>query len=119
LADEPTVLAGFRSTNGIPRALVPTMRAGAHGAHFREPRWIAGAVVRPYDRARRLNPCCRSALGGRAGASRVMLALAWKSLRNRRFIAALAVISIALAVALLIGVERIRDQSRESFASTI
>jgi len=49
----------------------------------------------------------------------VIFGLAWKSLRNRRFTAALTVISIALAVALLLGVERIRDQSRESFASTV
>ena len=49
----------------------------------------------------------------------MILGLAWKSLRNRRFTAALTVISIALAVALLLGVERIREQSRESFASTI
>jgi putative ABC transport system permease protein len=49
----------------------------------------------------------------------VILGLAWKSLRNRGFTAVLTVISIALAVALLLGVERIRDQSRESFASTI
>jgi len=49
----------------------------------------------------------------------VIAALALKSLRNRRGTAALTVIAIALAVSLLIGVERIREQSRESFASTI
>src|SRR5947208_7413999 len=92
------------------------MRARAYGADIREPRSIAGAVVRPYDRDYQSNPySCRA----RRGASRVILGLAWKSLRNRRFTAALTVISIGLAVALLLGVERIRDQSRESFASTI
>ena len=45
--------------------------------------------------------------------------LAVKSLRNRKFTAALTVLSIALAVVLLLGVERIRSEARESFASTI
>jgi putative ABC transport system permease protein len=45
--------------------------------------------------------------------------LAIKSLRNRKFTAALTVLSIALAVLLLLGVERIRQEARESFASTI
>ncbi len=49
----------------------------------------------------------------------MILALAVKSLRNRRFTAALTVLSIALAVVLLLGVERIRSEARESFASTI
>lgn len=49
----------------------------------------------------------------------MILALAIKSLRNRRFTAALTVLSIALAVVLLLGVERIRSEARESFASTI
>src|SRR5690242_9836907 len=45
--------------------------------------------------------------------------LAIKSLRNRRATAALTIVSIALAVALLLGVERIRQQAREGFASTV
>ena len=45
--------------------------------------------------------------------------LAMKSLRNRKFTAALTVLSIALAVVLLLGVERIRSEARESFAATI
>ncbi|OOZ41007.1 peptide ABC transporter permease [Solemya pervernicosa gill symbiont] len=45
--------------------------------------------------------------------------LAAKSLWNRRFTAALTLISIALSVALLLGVERLRTESRESFANTI
>jgi putative ABC transport system permease protein len=49
----------------------------------------------------------------------VILALAIKSLRNRKFTAALTVLSIALAVLLLLGVERIRHESRASFAATI
>ncbi len=48
-----------------------------------------------------------------------ILGLAWKSLRNRRFTAALTVASIALSVALLVGVERIRHQAKESFTNTI
>ena len=49
----------------------------------------------------------------------VILVLAIKSLRNRKFTAALTVLSIALAVVLLLGVERIRHESRESFSATI
>jgi putative ABC transport system permease protein len=49
----------------------------------------------------------------------VILMLAIKSLRNRKFTAALTVLSIALAVILLLGVERIRSEARESFASTV
>jgi putative ABC transport system permease protein len=49
----------------------------------------------------------------------MILKLALKSLRNRRFTAGLTVISIGLAVALLLGVERIRQESREGFAATI
>jgi putative ABC transport system permease protein len=49
----------------------------------------------------------------------MILGLAIKSLRNRRFTAALTVLSIALSVTLLLGVERIRRESRESFASTV
>ena len=49
----------------------------------------------------------------------MILTLAIKSLRNRKFTAALTVLSIALAVLLLLGVERIRSEARESFAATI
>jgi putative ABC transport system permease protein len=45
--------------------------------------------------------------------------LALKSLRNRGLTAALTVASIALAVLLLLGVERIREESRESFAAAV
>lgn len=45
--------------------------------------------------------------------------LAWKSLRHRRLTAALTVTSIALAMLLLLGVERMRTESRTSFAATI
>ncbi len=48
-----------------------------------------------------------------------VMGLAIKSLRNRRFGAALTTLSIALAVMLLLGVERIRSEVRTSFASTI
>jgi putative ABC transport system permease protein len=49
----------------------------------------------------------------------VILRLAVKSLRNRKFTASLTALSIALSVMLLLGVERIRQESRESFASTV
>ena len=48
-----------------------------------------------------------------------IFALAWKSLINRRFAAALTVLSIALSIMLLIGVERLRTEVRASFANTI
>jgi putative ABC transport system permease protein len=48
-----------------------------------------------------------------------MLALAVKSLRNRKFTTLLTVVSIALSVALLLGVERIRREARESFTNTV
>lgn len=49
----------------------------------------------------------------------MILTLAIKSLRNRKFTAALSVLAIALAVLLLLGVERMRQESRASFAATI
>ena len=49
----------------------------------------------------------------------MVLTLAIKSLRNRKFTAALTLLSIGLAVTLLLGVERIRTEAREGFASTI
>lgn len=49
----------------------------------------------------------------------MIVGLAFKSLRNRRFTAALTILSIALAVLLLLGVERLRHESRESFAATV
>jgi putative ABC transport system permease protein len=48
-----------------------------------------------------------------------ILRLAWKSLLNRRLTAGLTLFSIALSVSLLIGVERVRVEARESFAHTI
>ncbi len=45
--------------------------------------------------------------------------LAIKSFRNRKFTAGLAVASIALSVALLLGVETARDEARSSFTSTV
>ncbi len=48
-----------------------------------------------------------------------ILTLALKSLLNRRFTALLTLLSIALSVALLLGVERVRSETRASFSSTI
>ncbi|WPL17052.1 acidobacterial duplicated orphan permease [Thiorhodovibrio winogradskyi] len=48
-----------------------------------------------------------------------ILSLAWKSLWNRRFTALLTLLSIALSVALLLGVERLRQEARASFANTL
>jgi putative ABC transport system permease protein len=48
-----------------------------------------------------------------------ILSLAFRSLLNRRFTATLILVSIALSVSLLLGVERLRVESRNSFANTI
>ena len=48
-----------------------------------------------------------------------IFSLAWKSLLNRRFTVLLTVTSIALSVALLVGVEKLRTEARESFANTL
>jgi putative ABC transport system permease protein len=45
--------------------------------------------------------------------------LTWRSVLNRRLTVGLTVLSIALSVALLLGVERLRTSARDSFASTI
>ena len=49
----------------------------------------------------------------------MILSLAIKSLRNRRFTALLTIVSIALAVALLLAVEHLRAQSRDAFARSV
>ena len=48
-----------------------------------------------------------------------IFSMALKSLINRRLTAGLTVLSIALSVTLLIGVERLRTEARSSFANTI
>ncbi len=49
----------------------------------------------------------------------VLFHLAWKSLFNRRLSALLTILSIACSVTLLLGVERISQAARSSFASTV
>jgi putative ABC transport system permease protein len=49
----------------------------------------------------------------------VLLSLAYQSLKNRQLTSALTVLSIALSVTLLLGVEQVRVGARESFANTI
>lgn len=48
-----------------------------------------------------------------------MFTLAFKSFRNRRFTTILTIVSIALSVTLLLGVERIRKEAKAGFTSTI
>ncbi len=48
-----------------------------------------------------------------------VLRLAWRSLINRRFSAGITLISIALSVTLLLGVERVRTQTKLSFTQTL
>jgi len=47
------------------------------------------------------------------------LTLAWKSVRNRKVTAMLTILTVAISVILLLGVERIRTQAKDSFANTI
>ncbi len=49
----------------------------------------------------------------------MLLRLAWQSLMNRRATVMLTILSIACSVMLLLGVERVRQESRESFLSTV
>ena len=49
----------------------------------------------------------------------ILLRLAFLSLRNRWLTAMLTVIAIAVSVALLLGVEKVRNGARASFADTI
>ncbi len=48
-----------------------------------------------------------------------IFSLAFKSLRNRKFTILLTVLVIALSVTLLLGVDRIRHEARNSFTNTI
>jgi putative ABC transport system permease protein len=48
-----------------------------------------------------------------------IFSLALKSILNRRFSISLTIFSIALSIMLLLGVERLRNDARESFANTI
>ena len=48
-----------------------------------------------------------------------LLRLAWKSLLNRRGSALLTLLTIALSVALMLGVEKVRTEARQSFTNTI
>ncbi|MCV2874579.1 ABC transporter permease [Defluviimonas sp. WL0050] len=47
-----------------------------------------------------------------------MLGFSLRSLWNRRFVAGLTVLAIGLSVALILGVERLRDGARDSFANS-
>ena len=48
-----------------------------------------------------------------------LLSLSFKSLLHRKFTVSLTIASIALSVALLLGVERIRSEARNSFTQTV
>ena len=47
-----------------------------------------------------------------------MFGFSLRSLWNRRFVAALTVLAIGLSVALIVGVERLRDGARDSFENS-
>lgn len=48
-----------------------------------------------------------------------ILRLTWKSIKNRRVSTGLSILSIAISVFLLIGIERVRTASQESFENTV
>ena len=45
--------------------------------------------------------------------------VAWHSLRNRKYTAMLAIISVAISTFVLLGVEHIRHEAKESFSKTV
>jgi putative ABC transport system permease protein len=45
--------------------------------------------------------------------------LTWRSVANRRMTVALTALAVALAVAMLLGVERLRNDARAGFAQTV
>ena len=49
----------------------------------------------------------------------IILRLAWQSLMNRKFTTILTILSIAVSVMLLLGVEKVRSSARTSFINTI
>src|SRR5437763_3643073 len=95
------------------------MRAREHRSGLCKPRCLARVPVRSHARARRSHSRGTRSRRLSIKGNQMIAGLALKSLRNRRVTAALTVVSIALAVALLLGVERIRQQTREGFASTV
>lgn len=48
-----------------------------------------------------------------------LVSLSWQSLLNRRFTVLLTICAIALSVAMLLAVERVRSDARQSFTNTI
>ncbi|MCF7363323.1 peptide ABC transporter permease [Vibrio diazotrophicus] len=50
---------------------------------------------------------------------KVIASLAWKSLLNRKTTALLTIMTVAISVILLMGVERIRTQAKSRFANTV
>jgi putative ABC transport system permease protein len=79
------------------------------------------ALAPLFDRTIRLAEINRAAPPLRQSKKKAvtMFALALKSMRNRRFTSGLTILSIALSVTMLIGVERVRTEARASFANTI
>lgn len=45
--------------------------------------------------------------------------VAWYSLQNRRYTAILTIISVAISTFVLLGVEHIRHEAKESFSKTV
>ena len=48
-----------------------------------------------------------------------LMTLAWRSLANRKTTSLLTVLSFALGVILLLGVDKVRTEARQSFINTV
>src|SRR4051812_16330161 len=97
------------------------MQSQRRNTDIRQSRYITRCAIRPHHRIRGTQSCAADGHGrhGLRAGSLVIFGLATRSLYNRKYTAGLTILSIALAVALLLGVERIRHESRASFAATI
>ena len=76
------------------------------------------SLARRFDRVLRLDEIA-SASDRQGAAAMIVLRLALQSLRNRWLTALLTVLAIAVSIALLLGVEKVRTGARQSFADTI
>ena len=112
IADEPTSALDTDLRDRFLELLFECCDEAKRDAALRVARPLARRALRP--RALAADP-----EHGRRALSMLTLQLALRSLRNRRLTTILTVLSIALSVSLLVGVETVRRGMRESFAGTI
>jgi ABC-type uncharacterized transport system YnjBCD ATPase subunit len=109
IADEPTSALDADTQDALrccsPNSTVPGP------ACYGEPRPEPRDTVRPRGASSRHRK--------RGPARMILVRLAWRSLANRWPTAVLTVLAVAVSVALLLGVEKVRTGARTSFADTI